>query len=86
MKKLISVLIVAFGLSIALANTITDQTTVKEKHRKGMSHKTKDALIGAGGGIVVGRVAGAGAGYVIGAHQDKKHPRKTIYKKKVEKN
>lgn len=96
MKKLLCVLTVAMGLSIASFNNVSAQTTVKEKHKKGMSHKAKDAIIGGAGGAVVGGVVGggkgaviggvvgAGTGYAIGAHQDKKHPRKKIYKKKVE--
>jgi osmotically inducible lipoprotein OsmB len=83
-------------LSIACVDNTNAQTTVKEKNKKGMSHKAKDAIIGGVGGAVVGGavgggkgaviggVAGAGTGYAIGAHQDKKHPRKRIYKKKVE--
>jgi osmotically inducible lipoprotein OsmB len=92
MKKIMYILTVAFGLSIASVQA----QEVKEKHKKAMSHKAKDALIGGGAGAiaggvvgggkgaVIGGVAGAGAGYAIGAHHDKTHPRKKIYKKKVE--
>jgi osmotically inducible lipoprotein OsmB len=93
MKKVLCILTVAFGLSIASVNA---QTTVKEKNKKAMSHKKKDALIGAGGGAIIGGVAGGGkgaviggvagaaGGYALGAHHDKKHPPKMIHKRKVE--
>jgi osmotically inducible lipoprotein OsmB len=96
MKKILCLLTVAIGLSIASVSTTNAQTTVKEKQKKGMSGKAKGAIIGGVGGAVVGGavgggkgaviggVAGAGVGYAVGAHHDKKHPRKKIYKKKVE--
>ena len=95
MKKVMFVLTLGLGLSIASVNTINAQTVVKEKN--GWSGKAKGAVIGAGAGAltgaavshdkskgaIIGGVVGAGAGYAIGAHHDKTHPRKRIYKKTV---
>ena len=70
-----------------LASSVT-QAQTKYKHKKRMTHRKKDALIGAGAGAVTGAVishhhakgaligagVGAGTGYLIGRHKDKKHP------------
>jgi hypothetical protein len=81
MKKIIQVmsvliLLFAFTVSVACAQT----------HRK-WSHRKKDAVIGAGGGAVIGGVVshnhakgaviggvlGGGAGYLHGRHKDKQN-------------
>lgn len=88
MKKILCVVALAFGLTVAdgFFNETKAQTTVKTKKR--MSHRKKDALIGAGAGAVtgavvskkkgkgavIGGVVGATGGYLLGRHKDKKHP------------
>lgn len=80
MKKIIH----ALGFSILLSALAID--TNAQDHKK-MSHRKKDALIGAGGGAVAGAVVshhkgkgaviggavGATAGYLHGRHKDKQN-------------
>src|SRR5215212_3460438 len=99
MKKVLYLLGLAFTLSIVSGSftEVTAQKT-KEVHKKGWSHKKKYTVIGAGAGAVtgaavskkrakgaiIGGAAGAGAGYILGRHRDKKDPaRKKIYKYKT---
>lgn len=97
MKKIMYSLSVVFALGL-LSPDVNAQTTVKTKTHTAMSHKKKDALIGAGAGAatgavvshdkskgaIIGGVVGAGAGYLHGRHKDKQDPnRKTVTKTKT---
>lgn len=78
MKKLLSIVTLALGLTCASAsmNSVSAQT----------NHKKKDAIIGGvagaatgaivshkkGKGALIGGAVGAGAGYLVGRHKDKK--------------
>jgi Glycine zipper len=80
MKKIISVLGLAFALA-AVSTGAQAQTT---------SHKKKDAIVGGvagaatgavvskkrGKGAIIGGALGAGAGYAVGRHKDKKAGKK----------
>ena len=98
MKKLICALSIATMISAGPMEAMAQRRVVKHVHKshRGMSHKAKGALVGAGSGAAVGAltnggkgaavgaVIGAGSGYLIGRHQDKKHPgRKTVVKDKT---
>lgn len=100
MKKLILILTVSVGLTLipSAFNKLSAQTTIK--YKKGWSHTKKDAVIGAGAGAVtgavvsknhakgavIGGVVGGAGGYLLGKHQDKRHPvTKRIYKRKTDK-
>lgn len=81
MKKVVRILTMLVLLFAFTVSFVSAQT-----HRK-MSHRKKDALIGAGGGAVVGGVVshnhakgaviggvlGGGAGYLHGRHKDKQN-------------
>ncbi len=76
--KILSFFILLFAFTVSMA--------VAQTHHRKMSHRKKDALIGAGGGAVlggvvshnhvkgavIGGVLGGGAGYLHGRHKDKK--------------
>lgn len=82
MKKILTVVVLAFGLTLAPAtfNEAGAQT----------NHKKKDAIIGGasgaaagaivskkkGKGAIIGGAIGAGAGYLLGRHKDKKQAQK----------
>lgn len=93
MKKIICALGMISMLSAAPIDSFAGRRKVKHVHsvHHGMSHKAKGTLVGAGSGAVIGGlmhggkgaaiggVTGAGVGYLIGRHEDRKHPyRKTV--------
>ena len=99
MKKFLYAIVMTTGLTILSAgySQVNAQAKTVTKTKTGMTHKKKDALIGAGAGAVtgavvsknrvkggiIGGVVGGGAGYLLGRHKDKKDPaRKTIIKTK----
>jgi outer membrane lipoprotein SlyB len=74
--KVLSLIILLFAFTVSIASA--------QRHHK-WSHRKKDAVIGAGGGAVVGGLIGHGAkgaviggvvggtaGYLHGRHKDKK--------------
>lgn len=99
MKKILFALSIAMAATFFTAGTAAAQTKVKQE-TKTSTHKKKDALIGAGAGAVTGAVVshkhakgavigsavGAGAGYLLGRHKDKKNPPKKVYKYKKTSN
>lgn len=80
MKRLLSIVTLALGLTLA-SGSINEAAAQKK-----WSHKKKDAVIGGaagaatgaivshkkGKGALIGGAVGAGAGYLVGRHKDKK--------------
>jgi len=99
MKRLLLIATMAFGLTTVSGAFVHAQAQerVVVKHKKGWSHRKKDAVIGAGAGAVagalvskhhatgavVGGVVGGAGGYLLGRHKDRKYPsNRRIYKTK----
>lgn len=82
MKKILTVVALAFGLTFASGNF--NEAAAQTNHKK------KDAIIGGaagaatgaivskkkGKGALIGGAVGAGAGYLLGRHKDKKKAQK----------
>ena len=89
MKRLLLITTMAFGLTMVSGAFVESQAQerVVVKHKKGSSHRKKDAVIGAGvgavagaliskhhaAGAVVGGVVGGAGGYLLGRHKDRKY-------------
>lgn len=89
MKKCLSILSLAFALTIGSGMVNDADAQSKTKTKKGWSRKAKGAVIGGAAGAatgaavsrnnskgaVIGGVVGAGSGYLYGRKKDKKKGR-----------